>query len=435
MSSPVPLRAFLLLCALLCAALANARPSGSKPFIPESEYRERRANLCMMLDSMSAALFRGAEPKLRNGDVNYPYRQESNYLYLTGVNTPSGLLIVAPGGVTVQQMTGIVVHVGEKGKKDSLAGNEIFVGAERLREALNAVAGRVQTLYVSAPDLRFVNDWLNDKPMFIDREARREFEKAHPGLKTRTVGGLMGKLREVKSARELEMIRHAIALTGEGIKQALRECRPGGWEYQLQAAFESAVRRGGADGVSFPSIIGSGPNSLIPHYDDNNRQMQKGDVVVMDVGAECGGYAADVTRTIPVSGSFTREQRKVYDVVRSAHDEVIKLIKPGVPKSALEARARQVITDAGYARFISHGVSHQVGLDVHDAGASDTLKAGMVITVEPGVYIPVAEESLPLPFRGVGIRVEDDVLVTSTGAEVLSASIPIDPSTIEKLMK
>jgi len=156
---------------------------------------------------------------------------------------------------------------------------------------------------------------------------------------------------------------------------------------------------------------------------------------VMDVGAECGGYAADVTRTIPVSGSFTREQRKVYDVVRSAHDEVIKLIKPGVPRRALEARARQVITDAGYARFISHGVSHQVGLDVHDAGASDTLKAGMVITVEPGVYIPVAEESLPLPFRGVGIRVEDDVLVTSTGAEVLSASIPIDPSTIEKLMK
>ncbi len=434
MSSIVPLRAFLLF-ALLCAASANGLPTGPKPFIPESEYRGRRANLCVMLDSTSAALFRATDPKVRNGDVNYPYRQESNYLYLTGVNTPSGLLIVAPGGVTVQQMTGNVVHVGGKSRKDSLAGNEIFVGSERLREALNSVAAKVQTLYVSAPDLRFVNDWLNDRPMFIEREARREFEKAHPGLKTRSVGGLMGKLREVKSARELDLIRYAIALTGEGIQNALQECRPGGYEYQLQAAVESAMRGGGADGVSFPSIIASGPNSLIPHYDDNTRQMKNGDVVVMDVGAECSGYAADVTRTIPVSGSFTREQRELYEVVRSAHDEVITLIKPGVPMRTLEARARQMITDAGYARFIIHGISHQLGLDVHDAGASDTLRAGMVITVEPGVYIPVAEESVPQAFRGVGIRLEDDVLVTPTGAEVLSASIPIDPSTIEKLMK
>ena len=391
--------------------------------------------MCAMLDSTSAALFRAAETKWRNGDVNFPYRQESNYLYLTGENTPSGVLLLVPAGITLRQLHGRVVHVGGQGGKDSSAGDEIYVGAERLREVLDSVASHVRTLYISAPDLRFVNDWLNDKPMFLEKDARREFEKAHPGLKTKNAASIMGPLREVKSAAELGMIRHAIAVTGDGIRQALKDCKPGRYEYELQAAVESGMRRGGAEGVAFPSIIGSGPNSLILHYDENDRQMLKGEVVVIDVGAEYRGYAADVTRTIPVSGKFSSEQRKIYNIVRSAHDEVIKLIKPGVPMRVLEAKARQVITGGGYGKFIKHGISHQVGLDVHDAGASDTLRAGMVITVEPGMYIPVGEESLPKPYRGVGIRLEDDVLVTETGSEVLSVSIPIDPATIEKLMK
>ncbi len=427
------------LCLALWVAFCSAAPkehaATTKPFIPAEEFRLRRVALCAMLDSSSAAVFRAAEPKWRNGDVNYPYRQESSYLYLTGEKTPSGVLILVPAGITVKDLHGRIIHIAGRSAKDSLAGDEVYLGGNRLREVLDAVASKVQTLYVSAPDLRFVNDWLNDKPMFMDRDARREYEKAHPGLKTKSAIGLMGMLREVKSMAELGMIKRAIALTGDGFKQSLKVCKPGSYEYELQAAVESGMRRGGADGVAFPSIIGSGPNSLVPHYDDNDRQMQKGDVVVIDIGAEFGGYAADVTRTIPASGRFTPEQKKIYNVVRAAHDEIIKLIKPGVPMRTLEARARQVITDAGYAKFILHGISHQVGLDVHDAGASDTLRTGMVITVEPGIYIPVAQDSLPMAFRGIGIRLEDDVLVTSAGPEVLSASIPIDPAIIEKLMK
>jgi Xaa-Pro aminopeptidase len=429
----------VLLCLLLPGPATVAAPNGpagvSSSGITEPEFQDRRVRLCGMLDSASAALFRAAEPKWRNGDVNYPYRQESNYLYLTGENSPTGVLIVIPAGITCRELRGRVVHVEGPGQKDSLAGDEIFTSAARLRELLDSVASRVHTLYVSAPDLRFVNDWLNEKPMFIERDARREFEKAHPGLKTKGVMGLMGRLREIKSAAELSLIRHAIALTGDGIRQAMKVCRPGRYEYELQAAFEYAVRRGGAEAVSFPSIIGSGPNSLIPHYDANERRIEKGDVVVMDVGAEFHGYAADVTRTIPASGRFSKEQRTLYDVVRLAHDEVIKLIRPGVPTRSLEEKARHVITDAGYGKYILHGVSHPVGLDVHDAGASDTLKAGMVITVEPGIYVPVAEESLPKGYRGVGIRLEDDVLVTDSGSEVLSAEIPTDSATIEKLMR
>jgi Xaa-Pro aminopeptidase len=423
----------------LVAALATASPKEGnatvQPAIPAVEFLLRRQALCGMLDSTSAALFRAADPKWRNGDVNYPYRQESNYLYLTGEKAPSGVLIVVPSGIIVKGLRGRIVHVAGLSSKDSVAGDELFVGGDRLKEILDSVAFKVQTLFVSAPDLRFTNDWLNGKPMFLERDARREFEKAHPGVKTKNVTALMGRLRETKSEAELSMIRRAITLTGDGFLQALKVCRPGAYEYELQAALESGMRRGGAEGIAFPSIVGSGPNSLVLHYDENVRQMEEGDVVVMDMGAEYGGYAADVTRTIPASGSYTAEQKKLYAVVWAAHDEVIKLVKPGVAMRTLEAKARQVITDSGFAKFFQHGVSHQVGLDVHDAGDSDTLRVGMVITVEPGIYIPVAEESLPKAFRGIGIRLEDDVLVTGTGSEVLSASIPIDTATIEKLMK
>lgn len=435
MRAPALIHAILLLTFGLCSAAPRDRAADARPAISAAEYHQRRAALCARLDSASAALFRAAEPKWRNGDVDYPYRQESNYLYLTGETKPSGVLVLVPAAITVGRMRGRIIHIEGASTKDSSAGDELFLCGERLREVLDSLAGRINTLYVSAPDLRFVNDWLNDRPLFVDRDARREFEKAHPGLTVKSASGLVGGLREVKSAAELGLMRRAIAVTGDGFIQALKACKQGSYEYELQAAIEAGMRRGGAEGIAFPSIIGSGPNSLVLHYDENSRRMEKGDVVVMDIGAEFGGYAADVTRTIPVSGTFTPEQKKVYAAVKSAHDEVIKLIKPGIARSVLEARARQVIADAGFARFTLHGISHQVGIDVHDAGASDTLKTGMVITVEPGIYIPVAEDSLAKPYRGVGIRLEDDVLVTPSGAEVLSSSIPIEAGTIEKLMK
>lgn len=418
----------------LCQSGTKPQSAGARPVIPIEEYRQRRMALCALLDSSSAAVFRAAEPRVRNGDVNYPYRQESNYLYLTGDKTPSGVLVLVPAGLTIRGLHGRVFHISGSGEMDSLGGEEVFLQSDRLQEVINAVASKAQTLYTSAPDLRFVNDWLNDKPMFVERDVRRQFETAHPGVKTTKATGLMARLREVKSTAEVNMIRRAITVTGNGFRRALKLCRPGSYEYELQAALESGMRSGGAEGVAFPSIVGSGPNSLIPHYDDNDREMKKGDLVVMDMGAEYGGYAADVTRTIPVSGVFTPEQKEIYRVVRTAHDEVIKLVKPGVPTRMLEAKAREVISEAGYAKYILHGISHQVGLDVHDAGASDTLRAGMVITVEPGIYIPAAD-SLPKAYRGTGIRLEDDVLVTSAGSEILSSSIPIDAAIIEKLMR
>jgi Xaa-Pro aminopeptidase len=206
-------------------------------------------------------------------------------------------------------------------------------------------------------------------------------------------------------------------------------------EYELQAIIEFSMIREGAEYESFPSIIGSGPNSLIPHYDDNRRTMQKGDVVVMDVGAEVDGYAADVTRTIPVSGRFTEGQREVYSAVLRTQQAVIGVIRPGLPWVALDRKAKEILQPHGFAPYLTHSVSHHVGLDVHDIGQMDTLKAGMVITVEPGVYVPAADTIVAEKYRGFGIRIEDDVLVTENGSLVLSRNIPKEIGDIEGLMK
>jgi Xaa-Pro aminopeptidase len=212
-------------------------------------------------------------------------------------------------------------------------------------------------------------------------------------------------------------------------------CTPGVREYELQAEIEYAMARSGAWGQSFPSIVGSGPNALIPHYELNRRTARAGEVVVMDVGAEMSGYAADVTRTIPVSGRFSAPQRKVYETVLRAQRAVIAAIRPGMSWKTLDATARAAIKEAGYDRFWLHSVSHHLGLDVHDAGVMDTLRDGMVITVEPGIYIPVADTTVSAEYRGIGVRIEDDVLVTGDGAEVLSARVPKDIVDIERIMK
>ncbi len=407
--------------------------------ISPEEFAARRARLLAEADTDAAIVFHAGGFRVRSGDVSFRYRQESDFLYLTGISEPDMILVLVPRGTGVDGATRQSILFAPRARAREIASSGAFregavIDVNRFEDVFPSLAGSVRSLYLSPLEPAFVNDWLNSKALFLDQEARQRLREKYPSLRIRNAGPLVAGLRERKSPEELELIRSAIRMTGDGIRRAMSLCRPGAKEYELQAAVEYEMIRQGADYTSFPSIIGSGPNSVILHYDKNRREMRAGDVVVMDVGAEYEGYAADVTRTIPVSGTFTEAQRKVYATVLRAQQETIRIIRPGTQWSALEAKAREVLAGAGFAHSMPHGVSHHVGVDVHDAGTYDSLKAGMVITVEPGIYIGENDTTFAPAYRGFGVRIEDDVLVTPEGSEVLSSGIPSDIATIEKLL-
>jgi Xaa-Pro aminopeptidase len=248
-------------------------------------------------------------------------------------------------------------------------------------------------------------------------------------LSTDKLGGALAELRLVKSPNEIGCLQGAINSTCEGLHEALAVVRPGAYEYEAQAAIDGAITRLGCERFGFPSIIGSGPNSCALHYEKNSRQMGDGDLVVMDVGGKFRYYSADVTRTVPVNGKFTPRQRQVYEVVRAAQTAAFEAAKPGVTIGDLDAVARKVIVDGGFGparKYFKHSVGHWIGLDVHDVGGHVKIEPGMCFTIEPGIYID--EE-------GLGVRIEDDYLMTANGAVKLSASVTSDPDQLEALMR
>lgn len=406
--------------------------------ISQDEYAGRRQRLLASLDSNAVVAMRSGDFKTRSNDVAYRYRQESNFLYLTGWRSPNRYIILSPRSIVVDEKnvnTILFTSSKEESTDTQVKPNEILLNVIRFQEIFKSILKDAKTLYISSPDLPFVNDWLNDKKMFLDKNAKKELEQRYPDLKVKNALPLFGKFREIKSEAELRLMQKSIELTWNGLKRVMMDCKPGRWEYELQADIEYEMMRGGADFPSWTPIVGSGENSLILHYDDNRRQMKAGDLVVMDVGAEYDGYACDITRTIPVSGKFTTAQAEVYNIVLKAQEEVIKIVKPGITMKDMDAKAKEVITQAGFGKFIRHGVTHPVGIDVHDIWASDTLRAGMVMTVEPGIYIPADADSIAADFRGFGIRIEDDVLVTESGCELMTKNVPKEIEEIEMLMR
>ncbi|HSQ76441.1 MAG TPA: aminopeptidase P N-terminal domain-containing protein [Bacteroidota bacterium] len=404
------------------------------------EHAARRAHVLGLMDSSSALVLHSAEVQTRTADVNHRFRQESNLLYLTGENRPGLTLLLAPRGIHIGDTLAHIVLFANPAADDGAVplrpiADGITVHSRRFHDVFAPLLPEISTLYASSFSPAFMADWLNNKPMFIERESRKELEKKYPNLKVKNASPLVARARVIKSPWEVERIRTSIAATGEGLRKAMELCRPGVREYELQAAIEYEMMRRGASAPSFPSIIGSGPNALILHYEHNHRTAVGGELVVMDVGAEIEGYAADITRTIPVSGTFTSEQKKVYNAVLHAHDSIIANVRAGMPWSDLDKVARRVLAAEGFEKFWRHSVSHQMGIDVHDVGKMDTLQVGMVFTVEPGVYIPEKDTTVAPRFRGIGVRIEDDVLVTERGAVVLSEAIPREIKDIERIMR
>jgi len=262
---------------------------------------------------------------------------------------------------------------------------------------------------------------------FIDRalEARRTITD---------LGGQLAELRLVKDSVEVARLRRAAAITAKAQRAAMEGARPGMHEYELEAIVEFVFRSNGAERVGFPTIVGSGPNSVILHYDKNRRRTEENDLVVIDAGAEYGYYTADVTRTFPVSGKFTKRQREIYELVLATQLAIIDSIRPGrsaldmngIARRYLRDNSKDLCGDATCDRYLPHGVGHWLGMNVHDVGSYNRpFEPGMVLTVEPGIYIPA---------ENLGVRIEDDVLVTEEGHEVLSAGAPKTVEEIEAAM-
>jgi Xaa-Pro aminopeptidase len=262
---------------------------------------------------------------------------------------------------------------------------------------------------------------------FIDQalEARRTITD---------LGGQLAELRLVKDSVEVARLRRAAAITAKAQRAAMEGARPGMHEYELEAIVEFVFRSNGAERVGFPTIVGSGPNSVILHYDKNRRRTEENDLVVIDAGAEYGYYTADVTRTFPVSGKFTKRQREIYELVLATQLAIIDSIRPGrsardmngIARRYLRDNSKDLCGDATCDRYLPHGVGHWLGMNVHDVGSYNRpFEPGMVLTVEPGIYIPA---------ENLGVRIEDDVLVTEEGHEVLSAGAPKTVAEIEAVM-
>ncbi len=359
------------------------------------------------------------------------FRQSNTFFYFTELETQDAWLLLVAGGAgeTVlflpprdplqERWTGL--RLGPDTTAARLTGIARVLPTDSLDPVLSAALVRARgPLYVP------LDQTTRDEPRFRDL--------LFSGRDVRNLRPSADSMRLVKDADEVARMRKAVEISVLGHVTAMQAARPGKWEYEIEAALEAEFRRNGADRVGYPSIVGSGPNSTTLHYDVNRRQTRDGDLIVVDAGAEWGQYTADVTRTFPVNGKFTPRQKAIYDLVLATQQAAFDSTRPGTTIAQLNRVARDYMhTHSGTlcgaqtcdAYFI-HGLSHWLGMDVHDVGDYSTpLKAGMVLTIEPGIYL--AQEAL-------GVRIEDDVLVTATGAEWLSAKAPKATAEIERLM-
>ena len=367
----------------------------------------------------------------RDHQQDNDFRQDDTFFYFTELETHDAWLLLSaapesahatlllPARDTAEERwTGI--QLGPDSVAARLAGIRDVVSVDSLTARLSLVARTSVPIYLPVDDLT--------------PEERRIVDVALAGHDLRDVRPLADSLRMVKDPDELHRLRTAIDITVLGHLAGMQAVRPGMWEYQLEAVIEATFRANGADRVGYPSFVGSGANGATLHYDANRREMRSGDLVAVDAGAEWGQYTADVTRTFPVSGRFTPRQKAIYDLVLATQREAFDSVRPGVRLRDLNRVARRYMkTHSGKLCgertcdvYFVHGLGHWLGMDVHDPGDDDApLAPGMVLTIEPGIYLPA--ESL-------GIRIEDDVLVTPNGGEWLSAHLPRTTEAIERLM-
>jgi len=426
-------------------------------------FAERRQKLAKRLAPNSVVLVVAASEQFRNADVEQPYRQDSSFFYLTGFNEPDAWLLILTGpepqsmlfnharDPSVEVWTG--PRVGQQGAVEAYGFDESFVIAELDDRMPDFLQGRNKIYFSFADEQRIM-----PKLTVWGRQLRH---KVRSGVKFPyeyvDLQRDLYEMRLFKSSHEIDLLRYAAKATTAAHQRAMQMAKPGQYEYQLEAEILHEFMQHGCRFPAYGSIVAGGANSCILHYTANDQALHAGDLLLIDAGAEYQYYASDVTRTFPVSGTFSDEQRLIYELVLAAQMEVIEMIKPGVAWNALQQTAVRVITtglvelgllqgsvtelieEKAYMPFYMHGVGHWLGMDVHDVGHYKIdeewreLKAHMVFTVEPGIYIaPDAE--VDARWRGIGVRIEDDVVVTSSSCQVLTEDLPKTADDIESLM-
>lgn len=433
--------------------------------IPRSEYTRRRQDLMARMEPNSIAILPAAPMYIRNRDVEHVYRQDSDFQYLSGFPEPEAVLALIPG----REHGEYVLFCRERDPERELwdgrrAGQEGAIADYDADDAFpigdiddilpGLIEGRERVYYAIGTNETFdhqLMDWIK----LIRSKAR---QGAQPPSEFVALDHLLHDMRLYKSANEVKVMRHAAEISARAHIKAMQASRTGLFEYHLEAELDYEFRKGGAKMPAYGSIVAAGANACILHYRENDAQLRDGDLVLIDAGCEIDCYASDITRTFPVNGRFSPEQTAIYELVLAANEEAFKHIAPGrhwneaheatvrvitaglVELGLLQGDVEELIEAQAYKPFYMHRAGHWLGMDVHDVGDYKiggewrVLEPGMAMTVEPGIYIATDNQNVDARWRGIGVRIEDDVVVTRTGCEILTGGVPKAIDEIEALM-
>lgn len=433
--------------------------------MPNGVYKIRRDSIMKMIGERSAAIFYASPERMRNGDVDFQYRQADNFLYLTGFNEPNAILVLSPKGIRAKVNDSLTITANEvlfvqprnammeswTGRRYGPEGAMHLLGLQaattndNFKQSFRQIVSGIDYLYaqpITSDVTGPLCDLLAPLQSFTDNSKQNNSK-----IELRDPNAMVHTMRIIKTSDEIALVRKATDISVQAHLQAMMSVEPGMHEYEVQALYEYVFRRLGAEYAGYPCITGAGENSVILHYDTNRKKIRNGELVLADCAAEYHGYSSDVTRTYPANGKFTKEQKEIYTIVLNAQKAAIAAIKPGVQWTDVSAAADSVIAEGlfslgiiqskaghGFKKFYNHGLGHPVGLNVHDVGQS-RLVAGMLYTVEPGIYIPENSPGVDPKYFNIGVRIEDVILVTETGNENLSVALPREMGEIESVMK
>jgi len=426
-------------------------------------FSDRRRRFCAALAG-GVAVVPSAPVSVRSNDVEYVYRQDSDFYYLTGLSEPESVAIFAPGHKDGEYVLFVRPRDKERetwtGRRAGLEGATAEYGADKAHSVDEL--DRLLPRYLEGYERVFYHLGANEKMNARMIELMRRYSAIRPRVDVTPAAlldprDIIHELRLFKQPGEVELMRRAAAISSQAHQRAMHEARGGMMEWAIEAAVDYTFRSQGASGPAYPSIIASGPNATILHYVTNDRAMRQGELLMIDAGCEYDYYAADISRTFPVDARFSQIQRELYQIVLDSQLKAIDSVKPGVrvddvhetalrvlvdgmrAMKILKGSADEIIAARSYHRFYMHRTSHWLGMDVHDVGRyrkdgeSRRLEPGMVLTVEPGLYVSADDDTVPKEMRGIGIRIEDDILITAEAHEVLTAAAPKQIADIEAL--